>query len=475
MMDIKRQTQPKSVPHAKQRNYNEIIEVLDNYWNVNTQNKNKTLDNILKLNQALGSPAEKLNTILVAGTNGKSLTIHLTAKLLKEEGLKVGAFYSPHILTYNERIAINHEIISNKLFTELANDILNTAEELNINLNSSEILSMMAIEYFKKQNVDVAIMEVHEGGTFNPVNICHAKVATITRVVEPDTTTKPEELKDIITQMMGIVKKGTWVVSGDQNKSHLQYMSELCQTQGGHWAMPIRKLAPLTYPFEQLHGRCASLAERLAQMFVENYLNKNATITANSILSKKQAQRGRPTLEAKRQSELYPKKTINQFWKDASSDLPGRFQLLDKEKPSILLDIASNIDAFKNLLLGIRLLHYQRPLKGLAIVIGALKKSIHNEEFLRLFRYFFKKTTGQLFICPIESAIAGTGENESWDTEKIINDIKSMKIKARACKTFQEAFELAKKSVDERNGLVVITGSHSIINNYWAYKGIKKF
>ena len=117
----------------------------------------------------------------------------------------------------------------------------------------------------------------------------------------------------------------------------------------------------------------------------------------------------------------------------------------------------------------------QRPLKGLAIVIGASKKSIHNEEFLRLVRYFFKKTTGQLFICPIDSAIAGTGESESWDTEKITNDIKSMKIKARACKTFQEAFELAKKSVDERNGLVVITGSHSIINNYWTHKGIKKF
>lgn len=50
--------------------------------------------------------------------------------------------------------------------------------------------------------------------------------------------------------------------------------------------------------------------------------------------------------------------------------MPGRFQLLDKDKPTILLDNASNVDALKNILLGVRLLHYQRPLKGLSIILG---------------------------------------------------------------------------------------------------------
>src|SRR5205807_2052446 len=130
-------------------------------------------------------------------------------------------------------------------------------------------------------------------------------------------------------------------------------------------------------------------------------------------------QRGRPTLEAKRHADLHPKKTIEQFWKEIVSTLPGRFQLLSKEKPTLLLDNANNIDAFENLLLGIRLLHYQRPLKGLIIIVGAAKNTLHNEEFLKAIRYFFKKTPGQLFVCPLEAALAGNNEEESWDVNQV--------------------------------------------------------
>ncbi len=472
-MDIRRQTPSKTSPHHKVRSYNEVVEYLDKHWSVN--NTSKTLDRIKQLDAAFGSPSKKTNALLVAGTNGKSLTVHLTAKLLKAEGLKVGAFYAPHILTYNERFAINQETISNKVFTEIGNDVINMAEELGIQAYSYELLTMMALLYFTNEKADVAVLEVHEGGAYNAVNICNALVATITRVTPANIHITDDELAPVITEIMGIIKQNTWIVSGDQSKNNLQLMSELTETQGGHWAMPIRKLAPLAYPFEQLHGRCAALAERVAQMFMENYFNKGATITSDSLLSKQKGNRGRPTLEAKRKSELQPKKTLEQFWKEELNELPGRFQSLEKEKPSILLDTASNIDAFKNILLGIRLLHYQRPLKGLTIIMAAAKDAMHNEEFLKLVRYFFKKTSGQLLICPIESPVPGVHEEESWDIEQVTNDVKSMKIKARACKNFEEAFEAAKKSVDERHGLIVITGSHSIINTYWRSKGIKKF
>lgn len=473
MIDLTRQKADKaSASGIKQRNYNEIVEYLDAHWTASLQPK--SLDRMKQLDQAFGYPSQKVQAILVSGTNGKSLTVHLTAKLLKEEGLKVGTFYSPHILNYNERIAVNHETISNKHFTEHANEVINTAEQLGLSLFSSEILTMMALLYFTEQKVDVAILEVRDNA-YDATNICHAKVATITRIAEDSVHSSHEDMLSIIHDRMSIVKQNTWVVSGDQSKVHLQYMQDLTQKQGGNWAMPIRKLAALTYPFEQLHGRCAALAERLAQMFVEHHLNVNATITADSLLSKQKGQRGRPTSEAKRQSELHPKKTLEQFWKEELNELPGRFQLLDKEKPTILLDNASNIDAFKNLLLGIRLLHYQRALKGLTIIVAAAKDTMHNEEFLKLVRYFFKKTSGQLLICPIEESLPGNHEDTSWDVEQVTNDIKSMKVKARACKTFEEALDNAKKSVDERYGLVVVTGSQSIINNYWKLKGIKKF
>lgn len=451
---------------AKQRSYNEVVEFLDAHWQTNTADKNLVV--MKKLDQALGTPSQKVNTVLVAGTNGKSLTINFAAQLLRQEGLKVGTFYAPHILTYNERLSINNETISNKTFTELANDVINTAQSLGLAPNSYEILTHMALLYFKNNDVDVALLEVSKGGTSNATNICTPKIAAITRV----TNDNEAAVKEAIVDILGIVKPNTYVVSADQSKLNLQVMQELVKEKNGVWSMPIRKLAALPYPFEQLHGRCAALAERISQTYVNSFTNSNAVI-ANTLLSKQKGQRGRPTLEAKRQSELNPKKTVDQFWKETSNLLPSRFQLLDKEKPSILLDNASNLDAFKNLLLGTRLLHYQKPLKGITLVLGCNNPELDLTEFLKLLRYFFKKTSGQVIVCPVTN-VPGQNEGAAWDVEKATNDIKSMKIKARSAKTFKEAFEAAQKTVDERHGLVIVTGSSAIVSEYWQHKGIKK-
>ena len=328
---------------GKQRSYNEVVEFLDAHWSSNTADKNLTV--MKKLDQALGNPSQKVNTILVAGTNGKSLTINFAAQLLREEGLKVGTFYAPHILTYNERFAINNEAIANKVFTELGNDVINAAESLGVTPNSFEVLTVMALLFFKSNNVDVAVLEVSTGGTFNATNICNPKIAAITRVTCDDESA----VKDAIGDILGIVKANTYVVSADQSKLNLQVMQDLVKEKNGIWSMPIRKLAALPYPFEQLHGRCAALAERISQTYVNGFTNNNAVVV-NTLLSKQKGQRGRPTLnEVKRRAEN-PKKTVDQFWKETSSLLPARFELLDKEKPSILLDNASNLDAFKNLL-----------------------------------------------------------------------------------------------------------------------------
>lgn len=465
---ISKQTAQKApMAPGKQRSYNEVVEFLDAHWNSNVGDT--SLSVMKQLDKAFANVSQKINTILVGGTKGKSLTINFANQLLQAEGLTVGSFYSPHILTYNERFAINKEYISNKSFTDLGNEVINTAESLGLTPNSFEVLTMMALLYFAENKIDVALLEVREGGLTNATNICTPKVAAITRINTDDQA----KLDAAIQEMLGVVKPGTHVVSADQSKLSLQVMLDVVTAKGGIWGMPIRKLAQLNYPFEQLHGRCAALAERIAQIYVNNILAKESVIVAGSLLAKTKGQRGRPTLEAKRQLELNPKKTVEQFWKETENTLPGRFQLCDKEKPTILLDNASNLDSFENLLLGIRLLSYQRPLKGLTLVIGCNNPELNIQEFLKALRYFFKKTSGQVIICPAGNLIGELG-NESWDIEKITNDLKSMKIKAKSAKSFKEAFEAAQKTVDERNGLVVVTGSTSIINEYWHYKGIKK-
>lgn len=467
----KQQASKTAVVAGKQRNYNEIIEFLDAHWL--PANQKPSLTAITQLDKAFGSLSQKLETILIAGSNGKSLTAHFLTKLLKEEGLNVGIFYAPHILTYNERFALNDEIIANKTFTDLANEVINTCEQLSIPATSLDILTMMSFLYFDQNNVDVAILEISKGGALHPASICTPKIAAISRIVDGADTTPNETNPELIKEVLGIVKSGTYVVSADQSKLNLQIMETITREKGGTWGMPIRKLAPLPYPFEQLHGRCAALAERVAQIYVNDFANDGVVVVNDSLLTKKKGQRGRPTREAKRHLELNPKKTIEQFWKDILSTLPGRFQLLDKEKPSILLDNASNLDAFKNLLLGIRLLHYQRPLKGLTMILASNNNDLNSPEFMKLLRYFFKKTSGNLIVCPV-TPVASQDSVPGWDIEKVTNDIKSMKVKVKAASSFSEAFDAAQKLVDERHGLVVITGSSAIVSEYWQNKGIKK-
>lgn len=455
-----------------QYSYHEIVEFIDAHWRDNF--KDPSLATFKKLDAFFGNLTQKLPTILITGSNGKSLTTHFAMRLLKEEGLQVGALFSPHILTYNERIVTNNEIISNKLFTDVGNEVLNAVKSLGIEPYALDMLIMMGLLFFKEQKVDVALLEATSMYGADPVSLCKPRIVAITRITDFDQTEKGSALLEkALKQMLQGVTRENHVISADQSKINLQIMQKITEERHAVWAMPIRKLAPLPYPFEQLHGRSAALAERIAHIYVNSILARDTVMVSNSILVKQKGQRGRPTLEAKRQAELNPRRTLEQFWKDAVSTLPGRFQLLDKEKPTILLDTASNFDAFQNVLLGIRLLHYHRPFKGLTVIIGNDNPQLNTIELLKLLRYFFKKTSGNVIVCPIDP-IPGHPTTPSWHTENICNDIKSMKIKAKSAKDFPEAFELAQKSVDERHGLVVITGSSRLVSEYWRLKGMKK-
>lgn len=469
MKTINKQTLKGAIPVGKQRSYNELVEFLDRNWSKKETNH---ISCIKELDQAFGSIAKKLNTVFVSGSNGKSLTMNFTAQLLANEGLKVGLFYAPHVLTYNERFFINNEAISNKAFTDLANEVINTAEASGISADTLDLLTMMALLYCHQNKVDVTVCEINEHDPLYTSQICSPKLVAITRIATQDEQPESEQNKQALESMLEVVQPGTYVVSADQSKLNLHDMLEITESKGGIWAMPIRKLAALSYPFEQLHGRCAALAERIGEIYINSFTPQEK-IKPDSLLAKQKGQRGRPTLEAKRQAELNPKETVEQFWGVTVNDLPCRFQLLEKEKPTILLDNANNLDAFKNLLLGIRLLHYQRPLKGLCLIIGANNADLEQDEFLKLLRYFFKKTSGNIIVCPVAPA-PGDMDTTSCDVEKVTNDIKSMKIKARSCKNFKEAFEAALSSVDERHGLVVIAGSTTLLAQYSQYKGNKK-
>lgn len=445
------------------RTYNEIVQYLDENWG-----QTKNFMAISQLDEIFGNLSKKLNIAIVSGTSGKSTTIHFTCKLFKEENLKAGAFYTPHITLYNERFSINENYISNTSFTDIANKVIQTAQDNKIAATSKDILTMMALIFFHENNVDVAIFENSSMYGLDPVMYCNPKISAVTRIVA---NSQDEDTHAGITNIMTMITPNSHFVSADQNKLNLQIMAQLAESKGSIWSMPIRKLAPLQYPFEQLHGRCAALAERITRIYIDNFSTSHGKVqVADSLLNKPKGLRGRPTLEAKKVAEMTPQRTIEQFWNEVVTTLPSRFQLIQTKKSNILLDNADNLDALSNLFLGARLLCYQQDYKETSLIIACHEGQFDNEEFIKQARYFFKKSSGSIAFCPTIPTTVGEKTKASWDVVKITNAAKTAKIKAKAYANFADAFNAIKTAHNNAESLIVITGSKSIISEYEKYK-----
>ncbi len=460
----RKKTTPLVNKDKKGRSYSEIVAHLDSLKSYDYSEQ--AVQRMQKLDQLCGSPSTKLDIVLVGGTNGKSSTMHFASKLLKEEGYKVGIAYSKHILTYNERISIEAQDIANKSFAEVVEEVIDIAEDKKLQATAYEIMTVAALKHFVAESVKVALIEVAYGGRLDGANAFKPVIAAVTRIADDQKGILNKDLDEASFEMLAIAKAGCWFISAEQSKLRLQKMKTWIDERDIKWAMPIRKLALLPYIFEQLFGRSASLGERIAQIYVEDVQVKFSPFLRGNLLATQKGQRGRPTLEAKRQSELNPIKTLKTFWAEQFDLLKGRFELLDKEKPSILLDNAANIDALENFFLGVRLLHYQKSLKGMALIIG-LSEAVNMTEALKLLRYLLKKVGGDVFFVPLPNS-------PCHSVQTLLAEAKDLNIKAKGFASFAEAFEQAKISVDERDGLVIVTGSLSLVSEYWKHRGMKK-
>lgn len=447
-----------SVKSENVKSYSEIVALIAALPKVKYSKDAK--DRLKLIDQLCSSPSESMDIILVGGTSGRSVSIHFAAKLLKEEGFKVGACYQSSLLAYNERICVDGLQISNKDFSKFALKVLGLIEARKIKATELEVLTAIALLYFKAEGVKVALIGTGHGGKFDATAAFSPKIVALTKVAEGISgELKEDEIDQAAFEIMGAAKSGTWFVSAEQSKIRLQKMKTFAEEQGFLWAMPIRKLAPLPYIFEQLYGRYASLSERIAQIYCEEISGRFSPFLRGNLLATQKGQRGRPTLEAKREAELNPVKTLKNFWTEKFDLQRGQFELIENEKPTVLLDGASNYDSFANLFLGIRLLHYRRPLKGLAVII-AIKSEIDPIETLKLLRYLLKKVQGEAFFVSLPG-------QDTHKPHELAQRAREMNIRANVSGSIKDAFEAAKLIVDERHGIVCMTGSKSIVSEYW--------
>jgi len=174
------------------------------------------LERTKKLAATLGNPQNFYRTIHVTGTNGKGSVCAMLAEMLKAQGLKVGLFTSPHLESYCERIQINRENIPEDDFT----DMIFRVKDSNVDATHFETLTLAAFLYFKIQKVDVAVVEVGLGGTFDSTNIITPELCIITTVAL-DHENILGDLNGIARNKAGIIRANVPTITG-VNGEHLK-------------------------------------------------------------------------------------------------------------------------------------------------------------------------------------------------------------------------------------------------------------
>lgn len=171
------------------------------------------LETSLSLANMFDNPQQKYRTIHVAGTNGKGSVSHLIAAILQENGYKVGLYTSPHLVDFRERIRVNGKKIPQENVVDFV--VSYKSKESNLKPSFFELTMMMAFDYFSKEKVDIAIIEVGLGGRLDSTNIINPDLSIITNISFDHTQFLGETLPKIASEKAGIIKRSIPVVIGE--------------------------------------------------------------------------------------------------------------------------------------------------------------------------------------------------------------------------------------------------------------------
>ena len=174
-----------------------------------------------------GNPHLGLQSIQVAGTNGKGSVCAMIANILKSAGYKIGLFTSPHLVSINERIRINGCPILNSEIDEFITN--NKLHIENTNSTFFEAMTALGFWYFKKHNVDFAILETGLGGRLDSVSVCEPIATVLTPISLDHIEILGSTIAEIAYEKAGIIKKNVPCIISPQNEKALEIIKIKCK------------------------------------------------------------------------------------------------------------------------------------------------------------------------------------------------------------------------------------------------------
>ena len=347
-------------------NYQETVEWLFNQLPMYQQQGaiayKANLTNTILLANYLGNPENKIKTIHIAGTNGKGSTSSLLASVLQEAGYKVGLFTSPHLKDYRERIKINgYEIDEDFVvqFVQKHKPFFETNE-----LSFFEMTTGLALDYFLKNNVDFAIMEVGMGGRLDSTNIITPLISVITNIGFDHMAFLGNTLEAIAGEKAGIIKKNIPVVVGEYTaETKPVFIRKAKEMHSELYFAPV--LIDIEYP----------------STLLGNYQQQNKKTVLQTL----------NVLQAQKSIEITLENIQNGFLKVIeNTNFFGRWQQL-QDSPKVICDTAHNKDGLSIVLNQIESEKYNQ----LHIVLGVV-----NDKDLDEILPLFPKNAIYYFCCP---------------------------------------------------------------------------
>jgi dihydrofolate synthase/folylpolyglutamate synthase len=178
------------------------------------------LDRMRRLMTTLGNPQLRFQSVHIVGTNGKSSTVRMTAAILRRHGLRTGAYLSPHLVSFAERIRIEDTDLEPAEFAAAIQRAARAAELVDRSLvgddrvTQFELLTAAAYSELARRGVEVAVVEAGLGGRYDATNVIPSRVQVLTSVGLEHTRWLGPTIEAIATEKLDVVQPGATLVLG---------------------------------------------------------------------------------------------------------------------------------------------------------------------------------------------------------------------------------------------------------------------
>ncbi|MGQ7367375.1 bifunctional folylpolyglutamate synthase/dihydrofolate synthase [Streptococcus suis] len=285
--------------------------------------------------ELLGNPQFAVPVIHVAGTNGKGSTIAFMRQLFQAQGLRVGSFVSPHMVSVHDRICIDSQPISDPDFQHYLQKVYDLEQEVATRYEPFryfEVMVLIMFLYFQAQQPHVALVEVGIGGLLDTTNVVAPALSVITSIGMDHQDLLGSTLGEIAEQKAGIIKENVPVVLGPLSPE----TTAICRQISLDKQAPVYQFGrEFTYKAGQFSNTDINLSE-LVLGLAGHHQEENAAVALQTFL----------LYMASIQEATFPPLIKNAL---AQTSWPGRLELVAQE-PTIYLDGAHNVPAIERLI-----------------------------------------------------------------------------------------------------------------------------